>query len=85
MVSISPEILRLSAFKETEDNKGILIRVYNPTKKCIDGSILFNFLINEVYLCKLNEEKLEVLKIFNNNLIKIKVKSFEIISIRLIF
>ena len=83
ILTIEPKSLRLSAFKETEDGEGFLVRVYNPSDQKITAFIRLNFILNKVYLTNLNEIILDELKIYDGNKIRLPVKPWEIVSIKL--
>ncbi len=54
---IDPDVLVFSAVKLSSRNNNLIIRLFNPTKKKIDGSITFFRKIKEAYWVKLNEKR----------------------------
>jgi alpha-mannosidase len=46
----------LSALKPSEDEKGIIIRVYNPMRETISGKVAFLFRVSKVMRSNLREE-----------------------------
>ncbi|MGC9175070.1 MAG: alpha-mannosidase [Thermoprotei archaeon] len=51
-----PAGLVLSALKPSEDEKGIIIRVYNPMRETISGKVAFLFRVSKVMRSNLREE-----------------------------
>jgi mannosylglycerate hydrolase len=84
-----PNDLVVSAMMKTEDRESIIIRIYNPTKRNINGKMKFNFKFNEARFTNLNEEPIEnkSLEIKNNeiflNIEKKKIYTIELLNAEL--
>ena len=82
--SIEPANLIMSAFKKAEDKESVILRLFNPTDKAIDGEICSYPVIEKAYLTNLNEERLESLAIKLEHHIGIMVESNKIVTIELV-
>jgi len=85
ILSIQPYHLLLSALKEAEDRNGVIVRVYNPLGSEIEGTISFQRHVQEAYLAKLNEENVGSLTVRGKRILNLKVKPYEIMTIRICF
>lgn len=82
-LSITPERLQLSALKESEDRSGIIVRVSNPVGSEVEGTIHVEMPIQQAFLVKLNEEIIQPLDIKNEHDVHVKIKPYEIKSLKL--
>lgn len=55
LLAIEPSDLVLSAFKQAEDSQKMVLRLFNPTAKAIEGKIRFGFPIKSAKRANLNE------------------------------
>jgi len=78
-----PEGVVLSALKQSEDSKGIILRVYNPSEKEIEGIIKINNLFNfkTVQEISLSEEKIIKKLKYNSNL-ELKIYPKKIVTLK---
>ena len=83
-LSVEPEGLQLSALKEAEDGKGIIVRLCNPVDRSIKGRIRFNQPILRGSVCQLNEAVVEPLAVSKGNNVAITLKPFEIATFKFI-
>ncbi len=81
-LEIAPTNLALSAFKKAEKRDTLILRVYNPTKRAIEGKITFHRDIKKAWSCTMNEERREQLKPSGNTL-KLSVPKKKIITVEL--
>lgn len=81
--SIEPANLIMSALKKTEDRESIILRVFNPTNKPIDGIIKFYSKISKAWLTNMNEERMEELKPVNADKLEIKAGPNKILTLEL--
>jgi len=82
-LAISPKTLVLSAFKEAEDGDGFIVRVYNPSKQEINGTIRFDLPVRDVFEAKLNEQCIEPVEVERERVVRIVAKPSEIVTLRL--
>ncbi len=66
-----------SCFKESEDGKGIVVRIYNPTQVEDKFELKFNFDSDKIFRAKLNESEIEELTC-SNKLIQEIIDPFKI-------
>jgi mannosylglycerate hydrolase len=83
---LAPNDLVLTGMKKAEGRESIIIRIYNPTKREINGKMKFNFKFSKARFTNLNEEPIEnkSLEIINNeiflNIEKKKIYTIELIN-----
>ncbi|GKX28226.1 alpha-mannosidase [Vallitalea longa] len=77
-----PKNIRLSTVKISEDQKGIVFRVYSILDKKEDFDLELPKNIHEVHLTDLKETKLEQIKLEGNN-IKLSIKPAQIVTVLL--
>lgn len=85
LVNIYPESIVISALKKSENDKGFIIRFYNPTDKKLDYSILLeeNLNIYDAFLVNMNEDRIQKLNLKDNKITN-SINPFEIISIEVL-
>jgi len=83
-VSIEPANLVMSAMKRAEDRGSLIIRVFNPTDKKIDGRISFWKEVRSAKLTNLNEEPYEDIEPKGNE-IHLKVGKKRIVTLEVTF
>jgi len=82
-LSIQGENIVLSAFKTSEDGKGIILRIYNPTGEEAIAKLKLNFDYKEFSLAKLSEEKIKPLKPGSDGYFSINVPAFKIMTFKI--
>jgi len=82
-VKSNKNTLQVTAIKRAEDGDGIILRLFNPSEKVIEGKIISSYNLNCVYLVNLKEEIIEEVKDRNKNQFKLTVKPKEIVTIKL--
>lgn len=83
LISVDKDDVIIDAVKPAEDGDGVIVRLYEAKKRRANCSINFGFNINKVKLCDLMEREKENLS-FENNSVKVKLKPFEIITLKII-
>jgi len=83
-MKVTPDDLVFSALKNSEDTNGIVLRVYNPTEKDIEGKVEFYNSISKVEQVTLEEVFAKEIKLIDKNsfivtLIKKKIGTYKII------
>ena len=81
-LEVAPENLVLSALKRAENGKGVIVRLFNPTKKRIKGVITAAKTITKARLTNLNEEPGEELTP-DDNKVNVKVGAKKIATLEL--
>jgi len=82
-LSLRPEGLYLSALKEAEDKKGIIVRICNPIDEHVNGHLHIEKPVAAAFLCRLNEEVIRPMRVLKGHSLKITVKPYQIITIKL--
>lgn len=78
--------LMLSSIKKAEESDGVVIRIYNPTKRAIDGELKFFKEPSVINLMNLNEDILDGAKLkLENNKIFFVANAKKIITIEIKF
>lgn len=62
-VAVEPAVLVLSAFKEAEDGRGFVLRIYNPTPEPVEGRVRLGWPAGEVRRANLEEVPLEAVAV----------------------
>lgn len=73
----------VETIKKAEDDSSVIVRLYETYNQKSDAQISVGFDFKEVYLCDMLENNLEKIE-SENNAVKIKVKNFEIITLKFI-
>ena len=83
-LDIRPSELLLSAVKPAEDDSGdLVVRLYNPTEKELEGSLHSLLHLESAALSKLSEEVGEDLPVANGQDLRFTVHAHEVVTIRL--
>jgi len=83
LYSVEPANLILSAFKQTQDRQTCIVRVFNPTREIINGTIRVKAPFKGAYLTDLNETRISALKQVNDTTVKVEVGPGKIVTIEL--
>jgi alpha-mannosidase len=81
-IDIAPKDLILSAFKQSEDKKGWIVRFYNIKSKDVKGEISFYKSIKKCYLVNLAEEVISEIKTGNGKIV-LDVPANKIVTLKL--
>ena len=82
LFAVNNKMIQVSGIKKTQDEEGVIIRLYNPTDETINCSISLACSVKEAWLTNMNEEKQEKLK-FNKTNVILKFKPCKIITLLL--
>jgi alpha-mannosidase len=83
-LTVSPANVILSALKQSEDGRGFVVRVFNPTSAAVKATLSFARQVSSARRVTLEETPLEALKPSGNSLaIKLGPKKIATIKIRL--
>lgn len=58
-ITVAPESLVVSAVKRAEEGNGVVVRVYNPTRRSLHATMSFSFEISMASVVNLNEDFVE--------------------------
>ncbi|WP_143713425.1 glycosyl hydrolase-related protein, partial [Candidatus Kryptobacter tengchongensis] len=83
MLNVEGDNIILSALKTSEDGKGIILRIYNPTDKDSTAKLRLNFSHKEFSLAKLSEEKIKSLEPESDGYYSIAVPAFKILTFKI--
>jgi mannosylglycerate hydrolase len=81
-LSLSPESLTLSALKTADEGKGVIIRLSNPVDRTVEGSIHCKSLVKEAFRATMDEGILESLSVTEGHEIRLTMKPFEVMTVR---
>ncbi|MDK1030626.1 MAG: glycoside hydrolase family 38 C-terminal domain-containing protein, partial [Planctomycetia bacterium] len=84
LFSLEPDNLVLSAMKQAEDRKSIIVRVYNPTSRTINGKVRFHGLIKSARLVNLNEEPIKKVPVTGGRTVSLAVAKHKIVTVELV-
>ena len=84
-IELSPASLVVSACKPAEDERGFILRAYNPTPGSVQGELSSARALRSVWLTQLNEHDRKELQMQAAKQIQFEVAPFQIISLRLEF
>jgi alpha-mannosidase len=83
-LSVSPAKVILSAVKQSEDGKGFVVRIFNPTGDAIKATLTFARQVTSAKQVTLEETLLEALKPSGNRLaVKLGPKKIVTLKVRL--
>jgi len=85
LFSLQPNSLQLSAIKKTEQGDGIVIRLFNPTDKTIEGNIKLARKPQSAVLVNLNEDLQGQLPVDENGVVTFDAEPCKIITIKCTF
>lgn len=81
-LSLDSAGLQFTTLKESEDRKGFIVRICNPTDGPGEGRLRFGRPVVQAHRCKLNEKAVVPLRIIKGAEIKVTAKPFEILTIK---
>ncbi|MDP6380411.1 MAG: glycoside hydrolase family 38 C-terminal domain-containing protein, partial [Phycisphaerae bacterium] len=82
--SLEPDNLVLSALKQAEDRKSVIVRVYNPTSRAITGKVRFSRRIKSARLVNLNEEPIKKIPVSGGHTVSLSVPKHKIVTVELV-
>ncbi len=83
LLSLAPDNLVISAVKKAEDDKGIVVRFWNTTAEETRGELSFYRKLKAAYLANMNEERGRRLSLVGGRGVKLKVRGFEVVTLKL--
>lgn len=82
-LKVEPEILMISTLKQSEDGRGLILRLYNPSSKHVKARVRFPLFEPEtVHLASLDEKTYEPLNL-HNSAVEFEAEPWRIITLRL--
>ncbi|MFO7966629.1 MAG: glycoside hydrolase family 38 C-terminal domain-containing protein [Archaeoglobaceae archaeon] len=82
-VSIEPDNLVMTALKPSEDLEGLVLRFYEASGEDTEGTVTLFTAPKRIVTTNLVEEEQEELEV-NNNSIQLKIKPFEIVTLKIV-
>ena len=82
LVELEGENVAFSCFKVAEDGNGVIFRFYNLWNKKTTANVKFKFKHKNIFLSKLNEEKIKPLKLNDRGYVEIELQPFKITTLR---
>ena len=83
--SLEPAGLQLSALKEAEDGKGIVVRISNPVDRTVRALVKTHRPVIKANRCRLDEKNLQPVRVIKKYTLAVPVRPFEIVSLRIRF
>jgi len=84
-LKVAPDTLFYSALKPTEDDKDIILRLYNPTRNIIDGEIVSYIPIKAARYLTLEEHIIAPLEVTDPHRLNVKIFPQKIMTLKIIF
>ncbi|MFH1213444.1 MAG: glycoside hydrolase family 38 C-terminal domain-containing protein [Candidatus Neomarinimicrobiota bacterium] len=84
-LKVSPDSLIFSALKSVEDNSGVVLRLFNPTRNLIDGEVSTHFPIKAARYLSLEEHIIGPIEPIDEHRLNFKVFPKKIVTIKIIF
>ncbi|MCX8171173.1 MAG: glycosyl hydrolase-related protein, partial [Candidatus Bathyarchaeota archaeon] len=78
LINVKPDNIVVSCFKEAENGDALVVRVYDASGKGASAEIQFYFNVEEAYEADLMEEPTRLLKVLDDNKIRLEINPFEI-------
>ncbi len=85
LAMLSPNSLVLTALKQAENRKTLILRLYNPTSRDVPACLDFAWDILESWLVRMDETRLAPLNVENNHLVSFRMKPKEIVTLEVVF
>ena len=82
-ITVNKDNVIIDTLKCAEDNKDIIVRLYDAYNCSTKVQLCFGLPIEEVQLCDLMENPICNIEVAQDNTVEIDVKNYEIISLRL--
>jgi len=82
-VSTDNDRIIISAVKQAEDGRGVVVRLFNPSDKATDTKVKLFKKINKAYLANLNEKIKSQIEIDKDNSVKVNVRRKGIVTLRI--
>lgn len=80
LISLKNNSLIITAIKKAENNKNIILRMYNPHEKEASEKITFSFPVKKIWVSNLNEKRLEPISQASFKTLVIKAKAKKILT-----
>lgn len=84
-VEVEPASMVLSAVKKAEDGKGLIVRVWHADDEAGEAAIRLFKTPSRVMRCNLAERDVEDLPVDDEGIVRVSVRSYEILTIRVEF
>ncbi len=81
--AIEPANLILSAFKQAHDRETFILRVFNPTREPISGTVRFRTPLKAAYLVDLNETRIAPVALADASTVPVEAAPGKIVTIEL--
>ena len=82
-LKIEPDRLQITAFKKAEDGEGFILRLFNPSESKVEGSVVFSKKIDEVWECRLDEEKIGKMSVQRRSVI-VHLRPWQVFTMRVV-
>lgn len=82
-MSVTPDSLVLSALKESEDGRALIVRLYNPGLSEVTGAVHSARNVAEASVCRLDETETGPAGIVNGKSIPVRVPPSGIVTLRI--
>jgi mannosylglycerate hydrolase len=77
------DTLQVTAIKRAQDDEDVILRLFNPSEKEIEGEVFVTYNLGKVYYVNLKEEVIEEIRDREENKFRLNVKPKEIATLKL--
>ncbi len=81
--AVEPANLIISTFKQAQDRNSCILRVFNPTKASITGTIRIKASLKAAYLTDLNETRASSLELLDRSALRVTAAPGQIVTVEL--
>ncbi|HUT21753.1 MAG TPA: glycoside hydrolase family 38 C-terminal domain-containing protein [Anaerolineae bacterium] len=84
-VRVEPDTLVITALKEAEDGRGLIIRLWNSSPARCEGEVSLWRSAAQVARCNLDESEIEPLELFGSQVVRLAARGNEVVTLRVAF
>jgi alpha-mannosidase len=81
-LEVLPASLTLSAVKESDDGKHLVVRLYNSGDEAVEGAVRFGFLIAKAWETRLDEEPLREVEVEGDRAVPFRLQGRALLTIK---
>jgi len=84
-VRVEPAALVITALKEAEDGRGLIVRLWNSSSARCEGEVRLWRPAAQVTRCSLDETEIELLELAGNQVVRLAARGNEVVTLRVAF
>ena len=77
------DTLQVTAIKRAQDDEEVILRLFNPSAREVEGEVFVNYNLDKIYYVNLKEEVIEEIRDREKNKFRLKVKPKDIVTLKL--